>query len=230
MPLSIGVIDSRPRATGTMKSYKYDFLDFAIQSDVLRFGDFTLKSGRRSPYFFNAGLFNTGSTLKKLGEYYAAAMLDWDRPFDVVFGPAYKGIPLAASVAIALAEQGHDVGYTFNRKEIKHHGEGGATVGAPLHGQVVIVDDVISAGLSAAESVKLIRRAHATPVALFIALDRQERGAEDQQSAAQSIAARLNVEVHAIACLDDLLIFLEDNKQYQQHLDAIQRYREQYGA
>lgn len=213
-----------------MKTYKSEFLNFAIQAGVLRFGEFTLKSGRRSPYFFNAGLFNTGTALKKLGEFYAAAILDWGQPFDIVFGPAYKGIPLAASVAIALADQGRDVGYTFNRKELKEHGEGGATVGAPLHGRVIIVDDVISAGLSAGESVKLIRRAQAAPIALFIALDRQERGAEDRQSAAQSIAGRLKLEVRAIACLDDLLTLLADNTQYQQHLEAIQEYRKQYGA
>jgi len=213
-----------------MKTYQREFLEFSVATGVLRFGDFKLKSGRHSPYFFNAGLFNTGATLKKLGEFYAAAILDWDQPFDVVFGPAYKGIPLAASVAMALAAQGHDVGYCFNRKEIKDHGEGGATVGAELSGRVLIVDDVISAGLSAAESVKLIKRAGAEPVALFIALDRQERSVEHAQSAARAIAQRLGVDVRAIANLDDLTELLSEDPQQQRHLEAIRAYRKQYGS
>ncbi len=213
-----------------MKAYQREFLKFAIASEVLRFGDFTLKSGRHSPYFFNAGLFDTGTRLQRLGEYYASAILDWGQPFDLVFGPAYKGIPLAASVAMALAAQGHDVGYCFNRKEIKDHGEGGATVGAPLSGRVVIVDDVISAGLSASEAVKLIRRAKAEPLAVFVALDRQERGANDAASAAQAVAQRLQVEVNAIASLDDLITLLAEDPQQQQHLAAIEKYRAQYGA
>lgn len=213
-----------------MKPYQREFLQFAITSGVLRFGDFTLKSGRHSPYFFNAGLFNTGAALKRFGEFYAEAILDWGQAFDVVFGPAYKGIPLAASVAMAMSERGQDVGYCFNRKEIKDHGEGGATVGAPLSGRVLIVDDVISAGLSAGEAVKLIRRAKAKPVALFIALDRQERSADGSMPASISIAKRLKVDVKAIATLDDLMVLLEEDEQFKQHRTAIQKYREQYGT
>jgi orotate phosphoribosyltransferase len=213
-----------------MKPYQREFLQFAIASGALRFGEFKLKSGRHSPYFFNAGLFNTGAALKRFGEYYAAAILDWGEDFDVIFGPAYKGIPLAASVAMALSERGKDVGYCFNRKEIKDHGEGGSTVGAPLKGRVLIVDDVISAGLSAGEAVKLIRRAKADPVAMFIALDRQERSADASMPASLAVAKRLKVEVNAIVKLDDLIVLLEEDEQYQQHLASIQKYREQYGS
>jgi len=213
-----------------MKPYQREFLSFAIATGVLRFGDFKLKSGRPSPYFFNAGLFNTGPALKKLGEYYAAAILDWGQPFDVVFGPAYKGIPLASAVVMALADHGQNIGYCFNRKENKDHGEGGVVVGSPLKGRVVIVDDVISAGLSATESVSIIRNAGADPVALFISLDRMERGADGTDSAAAAIAKTQQLDVRAIANLDDLMTWLAEDPQQQEHLAAIQRYREQYGA
>jgi len=187
------------------------FIAFAIDSDVLRFGEFTLKSGRVSPYFFNSGLFNTGARLARLAHCYADAIAASAPPFDMLYGPAYKGIPLVAAVSMALAERhGRDLPWCFNRKEAKDHGEGGITVGAPLAGRVLIVDDVISAGTSTRESVGIIRAAGAEPVGVAISLDRQERG-QGALSAIQEIRAELGLEVVSIATLDQLIAWLQRN-------------------
>lgn len=212
-----------------MQDYQRDFLAFAIDCAVLRFGDFTLKSGRRSPYFFNTGLFNTGRRLQRLGRFYADAIMHADLDFDMVFGPAYKGIPLVATTAMALAERGeNEVPYAFNRKEAKDHGEGGMVVGSPLRGRVLIVDDVVSAGLSVAESIRLIRGAQATPVGVAIALDRQERG-QGALSATREIETSYGIRVISIAGLDTLVTYLETQSMPEQ-LAAIRAYRETYGA
>jgi len=212
-----------------MSDYKAEFVEFAIASQVLCFGEFKTKAGRMSPYFFNAGLFNDGDKLKRLGEFYAKAIVDSGIAFDVLFGPAYKGIPLVASVAIALAQAGHNVPYSFNRKETKDHGEGGRTIGAPLAGRVLIVDDVISAGTSVRESVELIRAEGATPCGVAIALDRQERGA-GERSAVQEIREHFGLPVIAIADLDDLVRFLGAEPDLAQQLIEIGHYRQLYGA
>jgi orotate phosphoribosyltransferase len=214
---------------GVMTSRQTAFVDFAVRSQVLCFGEFKTKAGRMSPYFFNAGLFNDGSKLKKLGEFYANTILDSGIAFDMVFGPAYKGIPLAASIAIALAERGRNLPFAFNRKEAKDHGEGGTVVGAPLAGRVLIVDDVISAGTSVRESVELIRAAGAVPAAVAIALDRMERGT-GAQSAVQEVGARYGMPVIAVATLDDLLIYLKQDATHADKLDAVSAYREKYGV
>jgi orotate phosphoribosyltransferase len=205
------------------------FLDFAIERRVLLFGEFRTKAGRRSPYFFNAGLFNDGESLKRLGEFYAKAILDSGIAFDGLFGPAYKGIPLAASVAIALAGQGHNVPYSYNRKEAKDHGEGGSIVGAPLVGRILIVDDVISAGTSVRESVQLIRAAGAAPCGVAIALDRQERG-NGELSAVQEVMRDHGLPVISIVKLDDLVRYLASHAELANHLAAIQAYRDRYGV
>lgn len=213
-----------------MQQYQREFLDFAINIGVLRFGQFTLKSGRQSPYFFNSGLFNTGVALSRLGKYYAQAIENSGISYDMLFGPAYKGIPLAAAVSIALAEQhGRDVPYCFNRKEVKDHGEGGMTVGAPLQGRVLIVDDVISAGTSVGESVQIIKAAGAIPAGVAIALDRQERG-KGELSAIQEVERLHGIRVANIVCLDDLVTYLGDMPDQHQHLTAIQAYRAEYGT
>ncbi|AGA89583.1 orotate phosphoribosyltransferase [Thioflavicoccus mobilis 8321] len=213
-----------------MLEYQRDFLQFAIQTGVLRFGQFTLKSGRQSPYFFNAGLFNTGGGLARLGRFYAQAIVADALPFDVLFGPAYKGIPLAAATAIALAERhGRDVPYAFNRKEAKDHGEGGDLIGAPLHGRVLIIDDVITAGTSVRESVAIIRAQGAEPAGVVIALDRQERGSDDR-SAVEQVRHDQGLPVAAIATLDDLLAFLEETPQADADLEAVRRYRAEFGT
>ena len=187
------------------------FIAFAIDSGVLRFGEFTLKSGRVSPYFFNSGLFNTGARLARLAHFYADAIVASAPPFDMLYGPAYKGIPLVAAVSMALAEKhGRDLPWCFNRKEAKDHGEGGVTVGAPLAGRVLIVDDVISAGTSTRESVAIIRAAGAEPVGVAISLDRQERG-QGQRSAIQEVRAELSLDVLSIATLEQLIAFLHEN-------------------
>lgn len=212
-----------------MKDYQREFLDAALACEALRFGRFTLKSGRVSPYFFNSGLFNTGARLARLGRCYAAAVADAAIAFDMLYGPAYKGIPLAAACAVALAERhGRDVPYAFNRKEAKDHGEGGSVIGAALSGRVLIVDDVISAGTSVRESVALIRAAGATPAAVAIALDRQERG-QGPLSAAQEVERMLGVRVVSIADLDALLAWLAAKPGYGVHQQAIAAYRAQYG-
>jgi orotate phosphoribosyltransferase len=212
-----------------MSDFRKEFIAFCIDCGVLRFGQFKTKAGRMSPYFFNAGLFNDGAKLGRLGEFYAKAILAAGQPFDMLFGPAYKGIPLAASVAIALAKAGHNVPYSFNRKESKDHGEGGRTIGAPLARRVLIVDDVISAGTSVRESVELIHAEGATPCGVAIALDRLERGA-GARSAVQEVRETLGLPVIAIADLDDLVQFLSAKPGLAQQLIEIEHYRQLYGA
>ena len=212
-----------------MSDFRKEFIAFCIDCGVLRFGQFKTKAGRMSPYFFNAGLFNDGAMLGRLGQFYAKAILAADQGFDMLFGPAYKGIPLAASVAIALAQSGRNVPYSFNRKEAKDHGEGGRTIGAPLAGRVLIVDDVISAGTSVRESVELIRADRATPCGVAIALDRLERGT-GERSAVQEVRENFGLPVIAIADLDDLVHFLGAKPDLRQELVEIERYRQLYGA
>lgn len=214
-----------------MKDYQKAFLTFALEAGVLSFGEFTLKSGRQSPYFFNTGLFNSGERLRRLGEFYAAAMIDSQQSFDMLYGPAYKGIPLVSAAAVALAARhGRDVPLCFNRKEIKDHGEGGNVIGASLAGRVAIVDDVISAGTSVGESVEIIRAHGAEPAVVFIALDRQERGRDSGASATREVAERFGMPVCAIAALDTLVEYLKDDPAHRGHLDAVKAYRTAYGA
>jgi len=213
-----------------MQPYQKEFIEFALQREVLRFGEFKLKSGRNSPYFFNTGRFDTGQCLARLGRYYAQAIVDSGVQFDMLFGPAYKGIPLVAAIAIGMSEVAdRDIPYCFNRKEAKDHGEGGQTVGAPLSGRVLIVDDVVSAGTSARESTTIIRAAGAEPVGIAISLDRQERG-EGETSATQEIQASLGLSVVKIVGLEELVAFLEADPAQAGSLAAIRRYREQYGV
>lgn len=213
-----------------MKDYQRDFIEFALAIGVLRFGEFTLKSGRISPYFFNSGLFNSGATLARLGRFYAQAISESALDFDVLFGPAYKGIPLASTTVVALADQhDRDVPYVFNRKEKKDHGEGGQLVGAELNGKVLIIDDVISAGTSVGESVDIIRAEGAEPAGVIIALDRQERG-QGELSAIQQVEQTHKIPVVSIICLNDLLSYLQDHPDLQKHLAAVKAYREQYGV
>lgn len=211
-----------------MSVYKSEFLEFAIDSGVLCFGEFKTKAGRLSPYFFNAGLFNDGAKLKKLGEFYAKAIVESGIAFDVLFGPAYKGIPLAASIAIALTGMGRNVPFAFNRKEAKDHGEGGTVIGAALKGRVLIVDDVISAGTSVRESVELIRSRNAQPAGVVIALDRMEKGV-GEKSAVQEVQEKYGMPVVSVVNLTDLLKFLEAKSDWGDRLKAVARYREQYG-
>jgi orotate phosphoribosyltransferase len=211
-----------------MQPYQHEFLDFALDVGVLRFGEFTLKSRRVSPYFFNAGLFNTGASLARLGRYYARAIVDSGIAFEVLYGPAYKGIPLAAVTAAALYDQhGLDIPYAFNRKEVKDHGEGGVIVGHPLEGRVMIIDDVISAGTSIRESVEIIKGLNATPAGVVIALDRQERG---ERSAIQEVEADYSLPVTAIVRLQQLIEYLAQKPDAGESLDRIRAYREQYGV
>ena len=213
-----------------MKDYQHEFLDFAIATGVLCFGEFTLKSGRVSPYFFNSGLFNTGESLAKPGRYYAQSIVDSGIEYDCIFGPAYKGIPLASAAAIALAdEHGRDVPYAFDRKEAKDHGEGGVIVGAPLAGRVLIVDDVITAGTSVRRSLELIREAGAKAAGVAIALDRQERGT-GALSAVQEVEREYGLPVAAIVSLDQLVEYLAEAPEMREALAAIRAYRERYGA
>lgn len=212
-----------------MYNFRQDFIHFAVQQKVLRFGEFQTKAGRLSPYFFNAGLFNDGMSLRNLSQFYAQAILASDVQFDMLFGPAYKGIPLAAGTAIALAEQGRNVPYCYNRKEAKDHGEGGTTVGAKLQGRVLIIDDVISAGTSVRESIDLIRAEGAEPCAVVIALDRMERGQGDL-SAVQEVRLNYNIPVIAIATLNDLLGFLQGTPEMVENLSAVQTYRDLFGV
>ncbi|NOT16549.1 MAG: orotate phosphoribosyltransferase [Sulfuriferula sp.] len=212
-----------------MNDFRHEFLQFSINQNVLRFGEFKTKAGRMSPYFFNAGLFADGLALKQLGEFYAKAILAAGIEFDVLFGPAYKGIPLAAASAIALANEGKNTAYSFNRKETKDHGEGGTIVGAPLQGRVLIIDDVISAGTSVRESVELIRAHGATPAGVIIAIDRMERGTGDL-SAVQEVQQQYQIPVFAIANLDDLLSYLQSNPNMEQYATAVAQYRHTYGA
>ncbi len=212
-----------------MSDLRQDFIRFAVQQKVLCFGEFQTKAGRMSPYFFNAGLFNDGLSLKSLADFYAKTILASNVQFDVLFGPAYKGIPLAAGTAIALAGLGRNAPYSYNRKEVKDHGEGGATVGAKLQGHVLIIDDVISAGTSVRESIEIIRTAGATPCGVVIALDRMERGQGDL-SAVQEVHQSYGIPVIAIATLDDLLGYLQSESGMVQNLNATKLYRDQYGV
>ena len=206
-----------------------EFLAYSLEREVLRFGEFTLKSGRVSPYFFNAGLFNRGSDLSRLGRFYAEAIVASGLEFDLIFGPAYKGIPLAAAVAMALhLDHARDLPWAFNRKEAKDHGEGGNIVGAPLQGRVLIVDDVITAGTAIRESVEIIRAAGAEPVAVAIALDREERG-RSERSAIQEVESEFGLDVIRVARLTDLIAMLEAEGRDPEHLAALRGYRDQYG-
>ena len=213
-----------------------DFVRFAVESGVLRFGEFKTKAGRLSPYFFNAGLFDDGRKIGRLAEFYAKALLASGIEFDMVFGPAYKGIPLAATVAVELARLGRNVPFAYNRKEAKDHGEGGTLVGAPLKGRVLIVDDVMSAGTAARESIAIIKAAGATPHAVAIALDRQEKATENgrdvDHSAVQYVRNQLGMQVCAIARLADLLLFLEQNGEdaVRSHHEKVLAYRQRYGG
>lgn len=212
-----------------MHAFRQDFIRFAVAQNVLRFGEFHTKAGRLSPYFFNSGLFQDGAALRELCQFYAQAIIASKVQFDMLFGPAYKGIPLVAGTSIALAEQGRNVPYCFNRKEVKDHGEGGSTVGAKLQGRVLIIDDVISAGTSVRESIELIRAAGATPCGVVIALDRMERGQGDL-SAVQEVNRDYGLPVISIAALDDLLGYLQGQAQLVQNLHAVQVYRDRYGV
>ncbi|MDN4016284.1 orotate phosphoribosyltransferase [Zwartia panacis] len=214
-----------------------EFVQFALKEGVLRFGSFVTKSGRTSPYFFNAGLFNTGASVGKLAQFYAQALIDSKLPFDMLFGPAYKGIPLATATSVALASHaeltGRDVPFAYNRKEAKDHGEGGVLVGAPLKGKVVIIDDVITAGTSVKESVEIIRAAGAEPCAVLIAMDRMERagpdGALSPHSAVQEVQQRYGLPVVSIASLTDILALLEHNAEFAQYRESVLAYRARYG-
>ena len=214
-----------------------DFVRFAVESGVLRFGEFKTKAGRLSPYFFNAGLFDDGRKIGRLAEFYAKALLASGIEFDMVFGPAYKGIPLAATVAVELARRGKNVPFAYNRKEAKDHGEGGTLVGAPLRGRVLVIDDVMSAGTAARESIALIQQAGATPHAMAIALDRQEKATENGQdvphSAVQYVRDQLGLQIATIAKLEDLLAFLAQGSaagEMQGHHSSVLAYRERYGV
>jgi orotate phosphoribosyltransferase len=212
-----------------MRAYKHEFLELSLELGVLRFGEFTLKSGRASPYFFNAGLFSSGYAAAKLGRYYASAIADSDVEFDMLFGPAYKGIPLATLAAAALAEHHDiDVPYAFNRKEAKAHGEGGSIVGAPLSGRVLIVDDVITAGTAVREAHEIIKQQNADVAGLVISLDRQEVG-QGSMSAVQELEQSLRIPVISIIRLEDLIDMLEDSTEYAEFLDPVLKYREKYG-
>lgn len=220
-----------------MSKLRHDFIRFSVETGVLRFGEFVTKAGRTSPYFFNAGLFNDGASLGRLADFYAQTLLDSGVEFDMLFGPAYKGIPLVSAVSIALAARGRNVPFAFNRKEAKDHGEGGTIVGAALKGRVVIVDDVISAGTSVGESVEIIRAAGATPCAVLIALDRMERSGKDgalsANSAVQEVATNYGMPVVSIGNLEDLLGYLSEagtNPELAHHKEAVAAYRNRYGV
>lgn len=212
-----------------MEAFRQQFLAFALARDVLRFGEFVTKAGRKSPYFFNAGLFDDGESLRRLGGFYADALIASGIVVDGLFGPAYKGITLAAATAIALAEKGHNLPYSYNRKEAKDHGEGGTIVGAPLRGRMVIVDDVITDGAAKRESIETIRAHGAEAVAVLIALDRKERG-QGARSAVQELQAAFGVPVVAIADLDDVLAFVAARPELAGHAARIEAYRAEYGA
>lgn len=212
-----------------MKAYQREFIEFALEKEVLKFGEFTLKSGRKSPYFFNAGLFNTGRDLARLGRFYAAALADSGIDYDVLFGPAYKGIPIATTTAVALADH-HDVDtpYCFNRKEAKDHGEGGNLVGSPLEGRIMLVDDVITAGTAIRESMEIIKANGADLAGVLVAIDRQEKG-KGQLSAIQEVERDFGCAVISIVSLTDLVTFLEEKGDNAEHLEAVKAYRAEYG-
>ena len=210
-------------------SFRHEFIQFVVAQKVLCFGDFKTKAGRLSPYFFDAGLFYDGQSLKRLAQFYAKAIFAAGIEFDMLFGPAYKGIPLVAAVSIALADAGRNVRYSFNRKEEKDHGEGGMVVGAPLAGRVLIIDDVISAGTSVRQSVGIIRDAGALPCGVALALDRMEQGA-GELSAVQEVERYYHIPVISIASLDDLVAYLQGDGAMSANLRAVNKYREQYGV
>ena len=210
-------------------NFRHQFMQFVVAQKVLYFGEFKTKAGRMSPYFFDAGLFYDGLSLQRLARFYAKAILAAGVEFDMLFGPAYKGIPLVTAVAIALADEGRNVRYSFNRKEAKDHGEGGSVVGAPLAGRVLIVDDVISAGTSVRQSVDIIRSAGATPCGVVIALDRMERGT-GELSAVQEVERYYEMPVISIATLDDLVAYLQTDNNMVSNLTAVNKYRDQYGV
>lgn len=213
-----------------MKAFQIEFIEFALSRQVLKFGSFTLKSGRTSPYFFNAGLFNTGGDLAKLGRFYAAAVQESGIAFDVLFGPAYKGIPIATTTAVALFDQHQrDVPYCFNRKEAKTHGEGGSLVGSPLKGRILLVDDVITAGTAIRESMQIIQAQGAELAGVLIALDRQERG-QGELSAIQEVERDFGTKVVSIIGLNDLINYLQGKPELVEHLEAVSAYRAQYGV
>ena len=213
-----------------MKAYQKEFIEFALEKQVLKFGEFTLKSGRTSPYFFNAGLFNTGRDLARLGRFYAAALEDAGIEYDLLFGPAYKGIPIATTTAVALADHyNKDVPYCFNRKEAKTHGEGGNLVGSALEGRIMLVDDVITAGTAIRESMEIIAAAGADLSGVLIALDRQEKG-KAELSAIQEVERDFGTQVVSIVKLADLITYLEEQGSMGEHLDAVKAYRDQYGV
>lgn len=212
-----------------MKAWQRQFIEFAINKQVLKFGEFTLKSGRTSPYFFNAGLFNTGRDLALLGRFYAQALVDSGIDFDLVFGPAYKGIPIATTTAVALADHhDRDVPYCFNRKEAKDHGEGGTLVGSPLQGRIMLVDDVITAGTAIRESMEIITANQATLAGVLISLDRQERG-RGKESAIQEVERDYGCKVISIITLEELVTYLEEKPELADHLAAVRAYRKEYG-
>ena len=212
-----------------MKAYQREFIEFALEKEVLKFGEFTLKSGRKSPYFFNAGLFNTGRDLARLGRFYAAALADSGIEFDVLFGPAYKGIPIATTTAVALADH-HDIDtpYCFNRKEAKDHGEGGNLVGSALEGRIMLVDDVITAGTAIRESMEIIQANGADLAGVLVAIDRQEKG-KGELSAIQEVERDFGCAIISIVSLTDLVTFLEDKGTDKEYLEAVKAYRAEYG-
>ncbi len=213
-----------------MKAYQREFIEFALEKEVLKFGEFTLKSGRKSPYFFNAGLFNTGRDLARLGRFYAAALADSGIEFDVLFGPAYKGIPIATTTAVALADH-HDIDtpYCFNRKEAKNHGEGGNLVGSALEGRIMLVDDVITAGTAIRESMEIIKANGADLAGVLVAIDRQEKG-KGELSAIQEVERDFGCAVISIVSLGDLVTYLEEKGNAAEYLEAVKAYREEYGV
>ena len=213
-----------------MLPHQRRFLHLALERNVLRFGEFTLKSGRVSPYFFNAGLFDSGGALARLAECYADALEQSGLQFDMLFGPAYKGIPLATALSVVLAARGRDLPVAFNRKEAKSHGEGGTLIGAPIRGRVLIVDDVITAGTAIRESLEIIRAAGGEPCGVLIALDRQERGQAGTRSAAQEVTAEFDLPVQAIAGLDELLLMADEHADVGAHKAALLAYRARYGS
>nr|WP_321277968.1 orotate phosphoribosyltransferase [uncultured Vibrio sp.] len=213
-----------------MKAYQREFIEFALEKEVLKFGEFTLKSGRKSPYFFNAGLFNTGRDLARLGRFYAAALADSGIEFDVLFGPAYKGIPIATTTAVALADHYDiDTPYCFNRKEAKNHGEGGNLVGSALEGRIMLVDDVITAGTAIRESMEIIKANGADLAGVLVAIDRQEKG-KGELSAIQEVERDFGCAVISIVSLGDLVTYLEEKGNAAEHLEAVKAYRAEYGV